>query len=147
VSRLDLELELKAAAGRRIEVIRGGGERRRWSADEKARAVEASLFPDAVVSEVARLHGVTPQQLFTWRRHARQKASGAEAPPFVPVVFDRGETRVPQAASDPLVEAAEAPASLPPSIELDIDGASVWIWRDADKAMVTAIIAALKIHK
>jgi hypothetical protein len=45
------------------------------------------------------------------------------------------------------VEAAEAPASLPPSIELDIDGASVWIWRDADKAMVTAIIAALKIHK
>jgi transposase len=72
--RLDLELELKAAAGRRIEVIRGGGERRRWSADEKARAVEASLFPDAVVSEVARLHGVTPQQLFTWRRHARRRA-------------------------------------------------------------------------
>ena len=29
-------------------------------------------------------------------------------------------------------------------IELDIDGASVWIWRDADVEMVTAIIDALK---
>jgi hypothetical protein len=27
---------------------------------------------------------------------------------------------------------------------LDIEGTSVWIWRDADVAMVTAIIAALK---
>jgi transposase len=147
VSRLNLELEPKAAAGRRIEVIRGGGERRRWSADEKARAVEASFFPDAVVSEVARLHGVTPQQLFTWRRQARQKASGVEAPPFVPAVLDRKETLVPEVAPDSLVEAAEGPASLPPSIELDIDGASVWIWRDADTAMVTAIIGALKAHK
>jgi transposase len=29
-------------------------------------------------------------------------------------------------------------------IELDVDGASVWIWRDADLGMVTAIIDALK---
>ena len=64
MSRLDGELELKAAAGRRIEVITGGGGRRRWSEDEKARAIEASLAPGVVVSEVARLHGISPQQLF-----------------------------------------------------------------------------------
>jgi hypothetical protein len=31
VSRLDLTLDPKAVAGRRIEVITGGGGRRRWS--------------------------------------------------------------------------------------------------------------------
>ena len=54
----------------------GGGDRRRWSDDEKARAVEASLEPDAVVSAVARQHGVTRQQLFTWRRKAEQSELG-----------------------------------------------------------------------
>jgi len=48
VSGFDLELERKAAGGRRIEVIRGGdGGRRRWSDDEKARAIEASRVPGA----------------------------------------------------------------------------------------------------
>jgi hypothetical protein len=37
VSRLDLTLDPKAAAGRRVEVITGGGGRPRWSEDEKAR--------------------------------------------------------------------------------------------------------------
>jgi transposase len=56
-------LEPKATSVRRVEVITGVVGRRRWSEDEKARAVEASLEPDAVVSAVARQHGVTPQQL------------------------------------------------------------------------------------
>ena len=32
----------------------------------------------------------------------------------------------------------------PHVIELDVDGASVWIWRDAEIEMVTAIIDALR---
>ena len=60
---------------RRIEVINGAGGRRRWSADDKARILEETLVPGAVVSEVARRHGLTPQQLFGWRREG---ATGAE---------------------------------------------------------------------
>jgi transposase len=45
--------------------------RRRWSKDEKARIVEETLAPGAVVSEVARRHGVAQSLLFTWRRQAR----------------------------------------------------------------------------
>jgi transposase len=74
VSRLDLTLGPKTAPVRRVEVITGAGGRRRWTDDEKAQAIEASLAPDAVVSHVARRHGVTPQQLFTWRREARRRA-------------------------------------------------------------------------
>ena len=91
MSRLDLTLDPKAAAGRRVEVITGGGGRRRWSEGEKARAVEASLEPGAVVSAVARQHGVTPQQLFSWRREARRKAAAEDvslADGFVPVVVE-----------------------------------------------------------
>ncbi len=88
MSRLDLMLEPKPAEVRRIEVITGG-KRRRWSHAEKARAVEASLEPGAVVSVVARQHGATPQQLFTWRREARRTAhEGVEAESFVPVVVE-----------------------------------------------------------
>jgi transposase len=45
--------------------------RRRWSKDEKSRIVEETLIPGAVVSEVARRHGVAQSLLFTWRRLAR----------------------------------------------------------------------------
>jgi transposase len=144
VSRLDGELEPKAAAGRRIEVITGGGGRRRWSEDEKARAIEASLAPGVVVSEVARLHGISPQQLFAWRREARRRfEASADAPPFVPAVVEAADGERASLQGAP----SERATSRPHSIELDIDGTSVWIWRDANAAMVTAIIGALKAAK
>ena len=59
---------------RRLEVITGASGRRRWSADEKARILEETTAPGAVVSEVARRNGMSPQHLFTWRRQARREA-------------------------------------------------------------------------
>jgi transposase len=51
--------------------VLGVERRRRWSKDEKSRIVEETLMPGAVVSEVARRHGVAQSLLFTWRRLAR----------------------------------------------------------------------------
>ena len=65
------ELTLKSSTerpARRLEVFTGAGRRRDWSAEDKARIVADSLEPGATVSGVARRHGLTPQQLFTWRR-------------------------------------------------------------------------------
>ena len=42
--------------------------------DDKARIIAETLEAGAVVSEVARRHGLRPQQLFTWRREARKLA-------------------------------------------------------------------------
>lgn len=136
MSRLDLTLDPKAPVARRIEVITGAGGRRRWSEEEKARAVEESLAPDAVVSQVARRHGATPQQLFTWRREARRRA--ASSPPFVPAIVDGGVTAEPAPASAPKAETAV------PVVEIEIGDAHVWIWRDADIGMATAILRALQ---
>jgi transposase len=91
VHTLDHTLKPEATAVRRLEVITGTGRRRRFSEDEKARVVEETLAPGAVASAVARRHGLTPQQVFTWRRQARQPASAitdGEAPRFVPAVVD-----------------------------------------------------------
>jgi transposase len=60
---------------RRIEVITGADGRRRWTVDEKARIVAETLGPGVVVSVIARRHGLTPQQLFAWRREARQRTA------------------------------------------------------------------------
>jgi len=79
---------------RRIEVITGAGWRRRWSEAEKALAVEESLAPDAVVSQVARRHGATPQQLFTWRRKARRRAEAEGVPAFVPDIAENSGAAV-----------------------------------------------------
>ena len=86
-----LDHTLKPEAVRRVEVITGTGRRRRFSDDDKARIVEETLAPGAVVSEVARRHGLSPQQLFGWRRQARQPleaTTGEDAPLFVPAVVD-----------------------------------------------------------
>jgi transposase len=59
-----LDHKLEPEAVRRLEVITGTGRRRRFSDDYKASIVEETLAPGAVVSDVARRHGLTPQQLF-----------------------------------------------------------------------------------
>ena len=77
VSTLDHKLEPEMTTVRRLEVITGTGRRRQFTQDFKARVVEESLALGAVVSEIARRHGLTPQQVFTWRRQARQAGTAA----------------------------------------------------------------------
>lgn len=52
----------------RIEVITSVQRRRRWSLDEKIRAVDESSIPGMTVSFVARKYGISPSLLFRWRK-------------------------------------------------------------------------------
>ena len=67
---------------RRIEVFTGAGRRRSWSPEEKASIVAESYGGGETVCAVARRHGLTPQQLFTWRRLARVEPT-SDAPALV----------------------------------------------------------------
>ena len=128
---LEHKLEPNANAARRVEVFTGTGRRRRWSSDEKARILEETLAVGAVVSEVARRHGITSQQLFGWRRAARSPAiERADARGFVPVML-------------------EAPAEKPsPSdgaiLEIVVGAMVARIPLTADGATLTRIVRALK---
>jgi transposase len=55
----------------RVDIRVGVGRRRRWSDEAKGRIIAESFAPGAVVSEVARRHEISPQQLFAWRKAAR----------------------------------------------------------------------------
>jgi transposase len=139
-----LDHKLEPERVRRIEVITGTGRRRRFSEDDKARIVEETLTPGAVVSEVARQHGLTPQQLFTWRRRARQTASaeaGGEASRFVPAVVDR-----PVPARSVRRRARGQRRSEPGSgiIEVEIEGVTIRVGRDAEPKTVSAVLRVLK---
>ena len=52
----------------RVEVITSVQRRRHWTTQEKVRIVEETYLPGNSVSIVARRHGISANQLFTWRR-------------------------------------------------------------------------------
>jgi transposase-like protein len=57
---------------RRLEVFTGAGRRRTWSDEYKARVVAEIETSGDSVSGVARRTGLSPQQLFGWRRQVRE---------------------------------------------------------------------------
>ena len=79
---------------RRLEVFTGSGRRRAWSAEQKARILTESYESGDEVSAVARRHGLTPQQLFGWRRDVRRRSTrrqsnDAAEMSFAPVLVEK----------------------------------------------------------
>jgi transposase len=136
VSRLEPTLEPERLV-RRIEVITGGDGRRRWTMDEKARIVAETLDPGAVVSVIARRYGLTPQQLFAWRREARKRTVPAAdlLPGFVPAVVDM---------VDPPTVVRSRKRAATAAIELEIAGVTMRVGHGARASTVAAVIRALK---
>jgi transposase len=98
----DHTLDPKDGDIRRIEVITGTGRRRRWTTEAKARIVAESFSGNAPASEIARRHGIRPQQLFGWRREARTghlAPAGEGVPSFAPIVTDVLGHNVPLASA------------------------------------------------
>lgn len=62
---------------RRFDVFTGTGRRRSYTAAEKATIVAESYAGEDSVCGVARRHGLSSSQLFTWRRLARVRAARA----------------------------------------------------------------------
>lgn len=57
-----------------IEVISSVERRRRWTPAEKKAVVEETYAPGVSVSSVARQRGISPSQLFYWRRRMEEGA-------------------------------------------------------------------------
>jgi transposase len=124
---------------RRIEILTGPSRRRRWSAEDKARIVAETLAPGACVSAVARRWQVSSQQVFGWRRAARQDmgtvpvtTTAPMAAGFVPIVTESTSvTTVPHAAA--------------PAIEVRLAGAVVRVVSGMDDAaQLTAVLRAIR---
>lgn len=174
-NKLKLKLESNADRGaghvsavRRIELITGATRRRRWSSDEKARVVLESLRLGANVSEVARRNGLSPQQLFAWRREAhalfQEGAAPADRPASATVRQPRlrKEQRMkpPEIGTDtavfaPVALAASLPPSSPPSssqpaptnagrIEVALGDTVVRILGEVETSVLVAVLRAVR---
>ena len=134
---------------RRIEVLSGPERRRQWSAEDKERIVSESYSGVDKVSRIARRHGLSPQQLFTWRREARQASL---SPAFAAVAL------APQEAPPPVAQPTTLPGTSAIArssrqkkigtamtmMEIEAGGIKVRVLRGADSTTVAAIVRALK---
>src|SRR5215217_1051350 len=138
------ELTPMPERARRIEVFTGAGRRRTFPADEKAAIVAESYAPGRTVCGVARRHGLTPAQLFTWRRLARRVRLPVQEPPvrFVPAVVEALPGLPSRPASQPRRARRHGPVM---GIELAMDGTVVRIGSGASPQAIAAVIRALKV--
>jgi transposase len=119
-------------SARRVEVIIGGNQRRRWSGEDKARITAASFVPGANIATVAREHGVSQGLLHYWRRCARERVSDEQEMRFVPVVT-RDDEQQPVARTDERL-----------TMRVEVGGASVLIECSVDERALRTVFSALR---
>ena len=123
----------------RVEVLDHPGGRRFWSDEAKGRIVLESHAAGVRVVDVARRHGVAPQQVTTWRREARQ---GKLA---LPVEDEAGFALLALEDVSPLPTSGAAPRSGPgTAIEIEQDGVTIRLPADTAPERIAAVAAALR---
>ena len=131
---------------RRLEVFTGAGRRRKWSNEDKARIVAETVASGDSVCAVARRHGLSPQQLFGWRRQLREAAAGnSEEVKFVPAVVDVGAS-APALGRERKARRCKSKPDVG-MIEVDVEGVTIRVGRGADATMIAAIVQALKASR
>jgi transposase len=128
----DTELLVKSEPPRRLEVFTGAGRRRSWTPEQKAQIVAECNADGGSVSAIARRHGLTPQEVFGWRRDVRRQAEEtSNGITFAPVMMECG--------------APISPAALEPRlIEVVIGMVTVRIPLGAVSATLEAVVRAVK---
>ena len=125
---------------RRVEVFTGAGRRRRWTADQRAEIVAESFADGETVSAVARRHGLTPQQLFGWRREARQQTegdAGDSGAGFTPVIVGAPRSH----ADGPIAPAWPGGSA---KIEIVIGAATVRVPPGIDAVTLATVLRAVR---
>jgi transposase len=84
----------------RVEIVAGRERRRRWSDEERRRLVAEAFAPGAVVSHVARRHGVAESCFYAWRK--RYGNAGGERDRLVPVAVGDTLAAVPSRHAAPM---------------------------------------------
>jgi transposase len=104
-------------------VITRGERRRRWTPEQKREIVAESLGPDLTPTEVARKHGISSGQLYTWRQQVlgrQMMLLACTRPDFAPV--EMMSERPPSCGPDDTPKAETAPFRAPGLIEIVLPG-------------------------
>lgn len=121
----------------RMEIITGGGRRRRWPDEDKLRVLEEAAEPGVRLSDVARRHDILPQQIRRWRRQLFDQVPTTRETIFAPVT---------------LVDAASPPSpggrsSKPRSVMVEIslrNGRVLKVAADLERQVLASLIACVE---
>lgn len=135
-----------------------GRARGRRSRQARAAIVAESCADGAVISDVARRHGISPQQLFSWRwaerikirtaQSAEAQAPGSERGPEFERETGPAFVRVAASASGLSFARAVPGAALPENggtIEIALGGAVIRVQGAVDPAALCAVLKALQV--
>jgi transposase len=115
--------------------------RRRWSEEDKRRLVAETFGPGATVHGMARRHGVSPSQLFAWRKLYRAGPEIERSVPALPGVPGFAAVEIAPATSPSDADVVSAPSGL---IEIELAGGDrVRISGAPDPGVVVAALRAL----
>jgi transposase len=118
----------------RMDLIPRGERRRRWTTEQKQMIAAQSLAPGASPTNVARLHGISTGQLYTWRHALKAAQPGAAIGRFARVEV------APQPMASPNI-----PARPPGLIEIALsDGTTVRVDAGIDPRALRRVLAALR---
>ncbi|MEM6942781.1 MAG: transposase [Pseudomonadota bacterium] len=120
-----------SSVAERMAVLEGPTGRRSWPDDEKGRIVMESFSPGARVCDVARRHGMTPQQLSTWRGLARRGKLALPETPETEAAFAM------LAVDDTILRQSTG------AIEIEAAGVVVRLAADTPATRIAEIAAAL----
>src|SRR3954464_9059072 len=124
----------KSAPILRMDLIPRGERRRRWTTEQKQTIAAQSLVPGVSPTDVARLHGISTGQLYTWRHALKAAQPGAAVGRFVRVEV------APQPMAPP-----DIPARPPGLIEIALpDGTMVRVDAGIDPRTLRRVLAALR---
>ena len=140
MSDTELLHKSKGEPVRRLEIFTGSGRRRVWTAEQKAQILTESYESGDKVSAVARRHGLTPQQLFGWRRNAQRRvarrrggSAASDSVTFAPVMVEA-----------PASSAGISGAIACGMIEIALGNAVVRVGSGTDVTTLTKVLRAVK---
>ena len=124
----------RSASILRVDLIPRGERYRRWTVEQKQAIAAQSLAPGASPTNVARLHGISTGQLYTWRKALKAAQPGAAFGRFARVEV------APQPVAPP-----EVPARPPGLIKIALsDGTTVRVNAGIDPRALRRMLAALR---
>jgi transposase len=106
---------------------------RKFTESERTQIVAESLAPGAVVTEVARRHGVRPNLLSYWRALSRETGRTTKA---APIAAKLAQVRVTAAAPTPFVTDGV--------IEIDMPSQCIRVRGVVNSAMLREVLAQLR---
>lgn len=136
-----LEARNEGRAYRRVEVITGHRRRQNWPAEEKARIVLESLYPEANISEIARRNGVSRGLLTVWRRQARELGMAPAPKAMFAAVRIASDADRPDETTGATDKTTVTAAS---TIEIEIGDATIRVPLGVDLGTLDAVITALR---